>query len=221
MRHSALLGAAAGSARLSLCAHSTQPPPSHTTTARLAHLRCCAPLPLLPPLIFAEVVFGDVMSQESLRRAAFGSPVDVVVSCLASRTGGIKDSWDVDYQASLNALEAGAAAGTAHYVLLSAICVQKPLLEFQRAKLAFEERLAAQAAQPGGLTYSIVRPTAFFKSLAGQVALVQDGKPYVYFGDGRLAACKPISEQDLAAFIADCVAQVGGRRVGWGGGVSV
>lgn len=25
------------------------------------------------------------------------------------------------------------------------------------------------------------------------------------FGDGNLAACKPISEADLAAFIADCV----------------
>jgi hypothetical protein len=27
------------------------------------------------------------------------------------------------------------------------------------------------------------------------------------FGDGKLAACKPISESDLASFIADCVAQ--------------
>ena len=35
--------------------------------------------------------------------------------------------------------------------------------------------------------------------------LVTEGKPYVMFGDGRLAACKPISEADLAAFMADCV----------------
>jgi divinyl chlorophyllide a 8-vinyl-reductase len=34
------------------------------------------------------------------------------------------------------------------------------------------------------------------------------------FGDGTLAACKPISEQDLAAFIADCVTEVG-RGAGW------
>ena len=34
---------------------------------------------------------------------------------------------------------------------------------------------------------------------------MKGGKPYVMFGDGRLAACKPISEADLAAFIADCV----------------
>ncbi len=36
----------------------------------------------------------------------------------------------------------------------------------------------------GDITYSIVRPTAFFKSVAGQIKLVQDGKPYVMFGDG-------------------------------------
>ena len=40
-----------------------------------------------------------------------------------------------------------------------------------------------------------------------QVELVKTGKPYVMFGDGNLASCKPISESDLAAFIADCVQQ--------------
>ena len=79
--------------------------------------------------------------------------------------GEQKDSWAIDYQATLNALEAARGAGASHFVLLSAICVQRPLLEFQRAKLKFEGAL--QAA--GDITYSIVRPTAFFKSLAGQV----------------------------------------------------
>jgi divinyl chlorophyllide a 8-vinyl-reductase len=49
-------------------------------------------------------------------------------------------------------------------VLLSAICVQKPELAFQHAKLAFERALI-----DSGLAYTIVRPTAFFKSLSGQV----------------------------------------------------
>jgi len=38
-----------------------------------------------------------------------------------------------------------------------------------------------------------------------QIKLVQQGKPYVMFGDGALAACKPISEADLARFMADCI----------------
>ena len=78
-----------------------------------------------------------------------------------------KDSWAIDYQATLNCLEVAQEQGTSHFVLLSAICVQKPLLEFQHAKLKFEETLKASQ----GLTYSIVRPTAFFKSLAGQVSI--------------------------------------------------
>jgi divinyl chlorophyllide a 8-vinyl-reductase len=104
-------------------------------------------------------------------------------------------------QATKNCLDAGRKAGISHFVLLSAICVQKPLLEFQKAKLKIEAEL--QAAE--GITYSIVRPTAFFKSLAGQVESVKKGGPYVMFGNGHLAACKPIAEEDLAAFIADCV----------------
>ena len=32
--------------------------------------------------------FGDVGNPEDLKRVGFAQPVDVVVSCLASRTGG-------------------------------------------------------------------------------------------------------------------------------------
>jgi divinyl chlorophyllide a 8-vinyl-reductase len=58
-----------------------------------------------------------------------------------SHAGGIKDSWDIDYQATKNCLDVGRETGASHFVLLSAICVQKPLLEFQRAKLKFEADL--------------------------------------------------------------------------------
>lgn len=36
----------------------------------------------------ADVCFGDVADMASLSTVAFAEPVDVVVSCLASRTGG-------------------------------------------------------------------------------------------------------------------------------------
>ncbi|XP_038877599.1 divinyl chlorophyllide a 8-vinyl-reductase, chloroplastic [Benincasa hispida] len=155
----------------------------------------------------ANICFSDVAHLDVLEKSLgdLDVPIDVVVSCLASRTGGIKDSWKIDYEATKNSLVAGRNRGASHFVLLSAICVQKPLLEFQRAKLKFEAELMEAAKEESGFTYSIVRPTAFFKSLGGQVELVKDGKPYVMFGDGKLCACKPISEQDLASFIADCV----------------
>ncbi|GMI70335.1 3,8-divinyl protochlorophyllide a 8-vinyl reductase, PALE-GREEN AND CHLOROPHYLL B REDUCED 2 [Hibiscus trionum] len=155
----------------------------------------------------AKVCFSDVTNLDTLEESmkSLGFSIDVVVSCLASRSGGVKDSWKIDYEATKNSLVAGKKFGASHFVLLSAICVQKPLLEFQRAKLKFEAELMKEAEGDDGFTYSIVRPTAFFKSLGGQVELVKDGKPYVMFGDGKLCACKPISEQDLASFIADCV----------------
>jgi len=108
------------------------------------------------------------------------------VRCAADWYTGAQDSWDIDYQATLNCLEAGRAQGAKHFVLLSAICVQKPLLTFQKAKLKFEQALTAA----GDITYSIVRPTAFMKSLAGQVESCKGGGPYVMFGDGQLASCK-------------------------------
>ncbi len=132
---------------------------------------------------------------------------DTLVSCMASRTGAPADAWAVDHAAHMNALAAARAAGVGHVVLLSAICVQKPLLEFQRAKLAFESALVES-----GVDWTIVRPTAFFKSLSGQVARVAAGKPFLLFGDGLLTACKPISDRDLGAYMADCVTEPARRN---------
>lgn len=149
----------------------------------------------------SEVRFGNVCDSDSLLGTGIrGERFDAVVSCLTSRTGGVKDSWMIDYQANCNVLEAARAAKAKQFILLSAICVQKPMLEFQKAKLKFEREL-----MNSGITYSIVRPTAFFKSLSGQVEALKKGKPYVMFGNGELTSCKPISEADLARFIAECL----------------
>jgi divinyl chlorophyllide a 8-vinyl-reductase len=149
----------------------------------------------------AELRLGDVRDPASLARDGFrGEHFDALVSCLASRTGAPKDAWAIDHQAHVHALAAARQAGVSHVVLLSAICVQKPLLAFQQAKLAFEKALVES-----GLGYSIVRPTAFFKSLSGQIERVKQGKPFLVFGDGTLTACKPISDDDLGAYIADCL----------------
>ena len=148
-----------------------------------------------------EVRIVDMCDPAAIARDGFrGERFDAVVSCMASRTGAPRDAWAVDHQAHVDVLAAARNAGVGHFVLLSAICVQKPLLAFQQAKLAFEAALIES-----GLTYSIVRPTAFFKSLSGQVERVKRGKPFLVFGDGTLTACKPISDGDLAEHLADCL----------------
>ena len=155
--------------------------------------------PAWPP--GTDLRFGHVMDPASLVQSGFaGERFDAVVSCMASRTGAPKDAWAVDHLAHQHALAAALQAGVTQWVQLSAICVQKPLLAFQQAKLAFEAELMAS-----GLTYAIVRPTAFFKSLSGQIERVRRGKPFLVFGDGQLTACKPISDRDLANYLADCL----------------
>jgi divinyl chlorophyllide a 8-vinyl-reductase len=149
----------------------------------------------------ATVRTGDPGDPATLARDGFaGEPFDAVVSCMASRTGVPNDAWAVDHQAHVHLLEAAQRAGVGQFVLLSAICVQRPRLAFQHAKLAFERHLAA-----AGVTYSIVRPTAFFKSLSGQVERVRRGQPFLVFGDGTLTACKPIADDDLADYLVGCL----------------
>jgi divinyl chlorophyllide a 8-vinyl-reductase len=169
----------------------------------------------------ATIVEADVCDPSSLAKSAAFSKggVDVVVSCLASRSGSKSDSFAIDYQATLNSLNAARAAGARHFVLLSAYCVKSAerrdpyALQFQYAKMKMEEALRAQS----DMTYSIVRPTAFFKSVSGQVEVVSGGAPFVYFdlggssyksshGDGKCATCNPISEPDLAAALVDTIA---------------
>ena len=144
---------------------------------------------------------GHVTDPGSLRNDGFrGEHFDVLVSCLASRSGAPEDAWAIDHAAHVTALAEAKRAGVRHMVLLSAICVQKPKLAFQHAKLAFEKVLTES-----GLEFSIVRPTAYFKSMSGQIGRVRKGKPFLLFGDGRLTATKPISDADLGRYLALCL----------------
>ncbi len=120
----------------------------------------------------------------------------ILVSCIASRSGGVKDSWDVEYDANMKLLQLASKFQFKRFILLSAICVQKPDLEFQKAKLAFENKL-----QKSSIPSDIIRPTAFFKSLSGQIERIKKGKSFLLFGNGDLTCCKPISEGDLCRFV--------------------
>lgn len=154
----------------------------------------------------AEIVECDVTNPEELTKTmesikADSGDIDAIVSCLASRSGVKKDSFAIDYQATKNCLDSGIATGARHFILLSAFCCKNPILQFQKAKLKFEADLANQDK----MTYTIVRPTAFFKSVSGQLEVIQGGAPFVMFGDGEVTRCNPIAEADLAQYLMDSV----------------
>jgi divinyl chlorophyllide a 8-vinyl-reductase len=98
-------------------------------------------------------------------------------------------------------MNSGIDVNARHFVLLSAFCVKNPWLQFQQAKLKFEAALEAQSS----MTYSIVRPTAFFKSVSGQLEVIQQGAPFVMFGDGEVTRCNPIAESELAEYLINCI----------------
>ena len=126
--------------------------------------------------------------------------VDIIISCLASRSGRAKDANYVDYGLNSDLLSFACKTNVQHFILLSAICTQKPLLAFQYAKLKFQTELMSS-----GIRYSIVLPTAFFKSLSGQIARIKQGKSFLVFGSGLETSSLPISEIDLAKYISNCI----------------
>lgn len=154
-----------------------------------------------------DVITVDFQQAEDMKKILTGKVFDSVISCVASKSGEPTDAWLVDYEFNAALLAAAEIADAKHFVLLSAICVQRPKLAFQHAKLAFESAL-----RRSDMDYSIVRPTAFFRSLSGQIERVKSGKPFLLFGDGLQTACKPISAQDLAAFLIDCLSEPSKRN---------
>ena len=143
----------------------------------------------------------DITCESSVNKVFNQNPeISTVISCIASRTGGIRDSWMVDFELNKSIMTAAKRFNVRKFVLLSAICVQKPVLNFQLAKLAFEKELKLS-----GLDYTIVRPTSFFKSLSGQIDRVRKGKKFILFDTGENTRTKPISENDLARFIVQSI----------------
>ena len=147
----------------------------------------------------AEVVLADVTDPASIAEA-FNRKIDVVISCLACRSGLARDFDEIDYKATLNILNAAKENGTGKFILLSAICIRKPDLPLQLAKLKMEDALIRS-----GIDYTIVRPTAYFWVFDAQTKRIASGKPGYLIGTGDQACHNPIAKEDLAEFMVGCI----------------
>jgi NADH dehydrogenase len=109
----------------------------------------------------AELVLGDLKDRTSLDAACRGvaSVVSTASSTLSRQQGDSIAS--VDEQGQLSLVDAAAAAGVRHFVLISfpKVDIEFPL---QSAKRAVEERL-----RRSGMTYTILQPTCFFEVWLG------------------------------------------------------
>jgi divinyl chlorophyllide a 8-vinyl-reductase len=147
----------------------------------------------------AEVIVADVADPASIAKL-FNRKIDVVISCLACRSGLPKDFDDIDYKATLNVLNAAQESGTKKFILLSAICIRKPDLPLQLAKLKMEDALIRS-----GIDYTIVRPTAYFWVFDVQTKMIAKGKPGYVIGTGEQATHNPIAKEDLAEFMVGSI----------------
>jgi divinyl chlorophyllide a 8-vinyl-reductase len=147
----------------------------------------------------AEVVLADVTDPASIAKA-FNRKIDVVISCLACRSGLARDFDAIDYKATLNVLNAAKENGTSKFILLSAICIRKPDLPLQLAKLKMEDALIRS-----GIDYTIVRPTAYFWVFDMQTRMIEKGKPGYLIGSGDQACHNPIAKEDLAEFMVGSI----------------
>jgi len=146
-----------------------------------------------------EVVVADVTDPASVAKA-FSRKIDVVISCLGCHSGVAKDFDEIDYKATLSILNLAKEHGTEKFILLSAICVRKPELPLQLAKLKMEDELMRS-----GLEYTIVRPTAYFWVFDVQTRMIKKGRPGYLIGGGEQACHNPISKEDLAEFMVDSI----------------
>lgn len=147
----------------------------------------------------AEIVLADVTDPAAVAEL-FSRRIDIVISCLACHSGLARDFDDIDYRATLGILNAALENGTKQFILLSAICVRKPDLPLQLAKLKMEDALIRS-----GIDYAIVRPTAYFWVFEAQTRNIESGKPGFVIGTGDQAIHNPIAKEDLAEFLVGCI----------------
>ena len=142
-----------------------------------------------------EIVAGDVRVASSLSSALAG--VDTVISAVTGFGPGGDGPRDVDLQGNQNLIDAAAAAGAKHFILVSIHGARSDHpMELYRAKFMAEERL-----RESRLEWTIIRPTVFMELWAGIVgdSLLKSGTATV-FGRGE-NPINFVSVRDVARFV--------------------
>ena len=144
----------------------------------------------------------DTITGEGVAEAVAGA--DVVLDVANSPSFADDDVMAFFTTAGRHLLDAEAAAGVGHHVVLSIVGVDRlPDSGYMRAKVAQEEIVAAS-----GVPYTIVRSTQFFEFLRGIADAATEGDTVRV----SPATLQPIAAEDVAALVTEAVlaAPVGG-----------
>jgi uncharacterized protein YbjT (DUF2867 family) len=132
----------------------------------------------LPPAV--EIVQGDVRDPATLPAAMVG--VSTVISAVQGFDDPTSSPEKTDRDGNRNLIEAGKAAGVGHFILVSGVksSPDHPM------SLARAKYVAEQTLQGSGLSWTIVRGTAFMEFWARLVGqpLIDTGRTQV-FGKGN------------------------------------
>jgi uncharacterized protein YbjT (DUF2867 family) len=162
----------------------------------------------------AEIVQGDLREADSIRRACEGTRS--VVGCSHAALGGRdNDSRRVDDEGNRLLVEAAVEAGAEHLVYVSASGAgSEHPIDFFRYKARAEEHVRSS-----GLSYTILRPTAFMETWAAILGeqLVKQGR-VVLFGRGD-NPINYVSARDVARVVvaAQGDSRLGGESLEFGG----
>lgn len=143
-------------------------------------------------------VDGDLTTGAGLAEAVAGADAVVDVANIVTLEGDRARAFFVGTTRRL--VEAEAAAGVRHHVLLSIVGVDRMPLGYYKAKLAQEAALA-EAADAAGVGWSVLRATQFHDFAAQIMAQARRGPVAVV---PRMTV-RPVATADVAAALADAV----------------
>jgi uncharacterized protein YbjT (DUF2867 family) len=106
----------------------------------------------------AELVVGDVLNPESIKQALNDCTV-LLCATGAKPSLDFTGPYQIDYQGTINLVDAAKAKGIEHFVLVSSMCVSQffhPLNLFWL--ILYWKKQAEEYLQKSGLAYTIVRP---------------------------------------------------------------
>lgn len=156
----------------------------------------------------AQPVMGDLRDPASLARAC--ADTAAVISTANSAARGEPDTVDaVDRRGNRALIDAAVAAGTEHFIFVSALgASEQSPVDFFRAKGETERHLTAS-----GLTYTILEPNIFMEVWIGMLVgmPLQQGLPVTLIGRGDHRHSM-ISMRDVAAYAVAAVSNPAARN---------